>query len=39
MIWKGKMVHYSDADGAFSSDNPFVHQFLEGAAEGPLGMD
>lgn len=39
VIWKGKMVHYSDADGAFASDNPFVHQFLEGAAEGPLGMD
>jgi ABC-type transporter Mla maintaining outer membrane lipid asymmetry ATPase subunit MlaF len=23
----------------FSSDNPFVHQFLSGAAEGPLTMD
>jgi phospholipid/cholesterol/gamma-HCH transport system ATP-binding protein len=39
VIWKGKMVHYGDADGAFASDNPFVRQFLAGAADGPLGMD
>ena len=39
VIWKGKVVHYGDADGAFNSDNPFVRQFLAGAAEGPLGMD
>jgi phospholipid/cholesterol/gamma-HCH transport system ATP-binding protein len=39
MIWQGRLVHYSDVDGAFGSDNPFVRQFLAGAAEGPLGMD
>jgi len=39
VIWKGQMVHYGDADGAFGSDDPFVRQFLAGAADGPLGMD
>jgi len=39
VLWKGKIVHFSDADGAFSSEDPFVRQFLAGAAEGPLGMD
>ncbi|CAM3415944.1 ABC transporter ATP-binding protein [Nocardioides dubius] len=39
VIWKGKMVHYGDADGAFNSTDPFVRQFLAGAADGPLGMD
>jgi phospholipid/cholesterol/gamma-HCH transport system ATP-binding protein len=39
VIWKGRVVHYGDADGAFHSEDPFVHQFLAGAADGPLGMD
>jgi len=39
VIWKGKMVHYGEAEGAFGSDDPFVRQFLAGAADGPLGMD
>ncbi|HEY9564485.1 MAG TPA: ABC transporter ATP-binding protein [Nocardioides sp.] len=39
VIWKGKVVHYGDADGAFRSTDPFVQQFLAGSAEGPLGMD
>jgi len=39
MIWKGKLVHYSDVEGAFGSDDPFVRQFLSGDAAGPLGMD
>jgi phospholipid/cholesterol/gamma-HCH transport system ATP-binding protein len=39
VIWKGKVVHYGDADGAFGSDDPFVRQFLAGEADGPLGMD
>ncbi len=39
VIWKGKAVHYSDADSAFDSDNPFVRQFLAGDSAGPLGMD
>lgn len=39
VIWKGQMVHYGDAEGAFNSDDPFVRQFLAGDAVGPLGMD
>lgn len=39
VIWKGKAVHYSAADEAFNSDNPFVRQFLSGDSVGPLGMD
>ncbi|HWJ82429.1 MAG TPA: ABC transporter ATP-binding protein [Nocardioides sp.] len=39
VIWKGQMVHYGDAEGAFGSDDPFVRQFLAGDAVGPLGMD
>jgi len=39
VIWKGKAVHYSAADEAFDSDNPFVRQFLSGDSIGPLGMD
>jgi len=39
VLWQGKVVHYGDAEGAFSSDDPFVRQFLAGDAVGPLGMD
>jgi len=39
VLWKGRMVHYGEADEAFDSDDPFVRQFLAGAADGPLGMD
>jgi phospholipid/cholesterol/gamma-HCH transport system ATP-binding protein len=39
LLWKGRIVEAGDAERMFSSDNPFVHQFLSGAAEGPLTMD
>jgi len=39
VLWKGKVMHYSEADEAFASDDPFVRQFLAGDAVGPLGMD
>jgi len=39
VLWKGKIVYYGAADDAFASQDPFVRQFLNGAAEGPLGMD
>lgn len=39
LIWKGEVVHYGDAEGAFSSQDPFVRQFLAGDSAGPLGMD
>jgi phospholipid/cholesterol/gamma-HCH transport system ATP-binding protein len=39
LIWKGKVVHYGEAEGAFASEDPFVRQFLSGDSAGPLGMD
>ncbi|SNR84216.1 phospholipid/cholesterol/gamma-HCH transport system ATP-binding protein [Haloechinothrix alba] len=39
VIWRGKVVHYSEAAGAFGSEDPFVRQFLSGDSAGPLGMD
>ena len=39
LIWKGKVVHYGEADAAFASGDPFVRQFLSGDSAGPLGMD
>lgn len=39
LIWKGEVVHYSNAEAAFASEDPFVRQFLAGESAGPLGMD
>ncbi|MCW2800801.1 MAG: transporter related protein [Aeromicrobium sp.] len=39
VLWKGKIQAYSAADEAFHSTDPFVRQFLNGNADGPLGMD
>jgi phospholipid/cholesterol/gamma-HCH transport system ATP-binding protein len=39
LLWKGRIVDAGDAERMFSSENPFVRQFLSGAAEGPLTMD
>ncbi|MBA0126776.1 ABC transporter ATP-binding protein [Haloechinothrix sp. YIM 98757] len=39
VLWQGKLVEYSEAQEAFDSEDPFVHQFLSGDAVGPLGMD
>jgi phospholipid/cholesterol/gamma-HCH transport system ATP-binding protein len=39
LIWKGKVVHYGECEEAFSSEDPFVRQFLAGESAGPLGMD
>jgi phospholipid/cholesterol/gamma-HCH transport system ATP-binding protein len=39
LMWQGRVVHYSRTDEAFSSEDPFVQQFLHGTAVGPLGMD
>ena len=39
LIWKGKVVHYGEAEEAFASGDPFVRQFLSGESAGPLGMD
>jgi len=39
LLWRGKIVESGDSEKMFSSENPFVRQFLSGAAAGPLGMD
>jgi phospholipid/cholesterol/gamma-HCH transport system ATP-binding protein len=39
ILWRGRIVEAGDAERMFSSENPFVRQFLSGSAEGPLTMD
>lgn len=39
LLWKGRIVDAGPASELFASDNPFVSQFLSGAAAGPLGME
>src|ERR1700722_596822 len=39
VLWKGRIVESGDREQMFTSENPFVRQFLAGAAIGPLGME
>jgi phospholipid/cholesterol/gamma-HCH transport system ATP-binding protein len=39
ILWKGRIVESGPAEELFASENPFVRQFLSGAAVGPLGME
>ncbi|HEX6390497.1 MAG TPA: ATP-binding cassette domain-containing protein [Solirubrobacteraceae bacterium] len=39
LLWQGKVVASGPADEVFSSEDPFVRQFLAGDTAGPLGMD
>jgi phospholipid/cholesterol/gamma-HCH transport system ATP-binding protein len=39
VLWKGRIVESGPAEELFASENPFVRQFLSGAAAGPLGME
>jgi phospholipid/cholesterol/gamma-HCH transport system ATP-binding protein len=39
VLWKGRIVQAGDREAMFTSDNPFVRQFLAGAEYGPLGME
>jgi phospholipid/cholesterol/gamma-HCH transport system ATP-binding protein len=39
VLWRGRIVDAGNAERMFSSENPFVRQFLSGEAEGPLAMD
>jgi len=39
VLWKGMIVQSGDREAMFTSDNPFVRQFLAGAERGPLGME
>jgi phospholipid/cholesterol/gamma-HCH transport system ATP-binding protein len=39
VLWKGRIVQSGGRKEMFDSENPFVRQFLGGAADGPLGME
>jgi phospholipid/cholesterol/gamma-HCH transport system ATP-binding protein len=39
VLWKGKLVASGPAADMFTSDEPFIRQFLTGESRGPLGMD
>ncbi|MGE4426805.1 MAG: ABC transporter ATP-binding protein [Solirubrobacteraceae bacterium] len=39
VLWKGRIVQAGSRQDMFSSENPFVRQFLNRRLEGPLGMD
>jgi phospholipid/cholesterol/gamma-HCH transport system ATP-binding protein len=39
VLWKGRIVDAGDAEAMLNSENPFIRQFLNGEAEGPLTMD
>jgi phospholipid/cholesterol/gamma-HCH transport system ATP-binding protein len=39
VLWKGKVVASGKAEDMFTSDDPFIRQFLTGDSRGPLGMD
>ena len=39
VLWKGRIVQSGPAEDLFSSENPFVRQFLSGESQGPLGME
>jgi phospholipid/cholesterol/gamma-HCH transport system ATP-binding protein len=39
VIWQGKVIASGAAERVFASDEPFITQFLSGAAVGPLTMD
>jgi phospholipid/cholesterol/gamma-HCH transport system ATP-binding protein len=39
LIWQGKAINQGTVDEVFSSNDPFVRQFLSGDTAGPVGMD
>jgi phospholipid/cholesterol/gamma-HCH transport system ATP-binding protein len=39
VIWQGKLVEDGSKEKIFNSENPFVRQFLNGQARGPLAME
>jgi phospholipid/cholesterol/gamma-HCH transport system ATP-binding protein len=39
MLHKGKIVWHGPAGDVDRSDNPFVDQFVNGHAEGPIQME
>ena len=39
ILYKGKIRHFGTKDEVEASDDPFVRQFFDASATGPLGMD
>jgi phospholipid/cholesterol/gamma-HCH transport system ATP-binding protein len=39
VIWRGKVVAAGPAQAMWTSDDPFIRQFVAGDPHGPLGMD
>ncbi|HWF53120.1 MAG TPA: ATP-binding cassette domain-containing protein [Solirubrobacteraceae bacterium] len=39
VLWRGKVVAAGRSEEMWSSEDPFIRQFLSGASGGPLGMD
>jgi phospholipid/cholesterol/gamma-HCH transport system ATP-binding protein len=39
VLWRGVVVAAGPAEDLWGSEDPFIHQFLTGGPDGPLGMD
>ena len=39
VLWRGRIVASGPAEDMWTSDDPFIRQFLTGDSIGPLGMD
>jgi phospholipid/cholesterol/gamma-HCH transport system ATP-binding protein len=39
MLYKGKIIWYGDVDEIDKTDNPYVKQFVNGEAKGPIEME
>jgi phospholipid/cholesterol/gamma-HCH transport system ATP-binding protein len=39
VLWRGRVLAAGPAREMWASEDPFIRQFLAGAAKGPLGMD
>lgn len=36
MLHEGKIIHQASAQDIWQSDNPYIHQFIRGLADGPI---
>lgn len=39
ILWQGEVRQFGPRDEVYQSQDPFVHQFMHGTADGPLTMD
>jgi len=39
VIWQGRVLAAGQADTVFAAEDPFIQQFVAGAAQGPLTME